>query len=92
LEFGEVALTSRYVQMCEEVKKQQPSGQAIGASTVARLSWLRTLLVKISYGLSPIANKLRDDRTYITPPDSAGVAISNSPMEFVAMRLKVGPA
>lgn len=33
----------------------------------------------------PIANKLFDERTYITPSDRAGVAISISPIEFVAM-------
>ena len=36
------------------------------------------------YYLRRIANKLADERTYMTPSDNAGVAISNSPMEFVA--------
>ena len=36
------------------------------------------------YGLRPIANRLSDERTYITPSDNAGVAISISPIEFVA--------
>ena len=31
-----------------------------------------------------IANRLADVRTYIVPSDSAGVAISNSPIELVA--------
>ena len=32
----------------------------------------------------PTANRLCDERTYITPSDKAGVAISNSPIELVA--------
>ena len=44
------------------------------------------------YVLRPIANRLCTERTYMTPCDSAGVAINNSPMEFVAICLKVGPA
>lgn len=32
----------------------------------------------------PTANRLFDERTYITPSDSAGVAMSISPIEFVA--------
>jgi len=32
----------------------------------------------------PIANRLAEVRTYITPSDKAGVAISSSPIEFVA--------
>lgn len=35
--------------------------------------------------LRPTANRLADERTYITPSDNAGVAISISPIEFVAM-------
>ena len=35
--------------------------------------------------LRPMANKLEDPRTYITPSDRAGVAIKSSPMELVAM-------
>jgi len=44
------------------------------------------------YVLRPIAKRLCTERTYMTPCDSAGVAINNSPMEFVAICLKVGPA
>src|SRR5678815_6184212 len=44
------------------------------------------------YFLRPMANRLWDERTYITPSDSAGVAISNSPIEFVAMWLNFSPA
>src|SRR5262245_9218419 len=40
----------------------------------------------------PTANKLDAERTYITPSDSAGVAISNSPIELVAMWLNFSPA
>ena len=35
--------------------------------------------------LRPTANRLADERTYITPSDKAGVAISISPIELVAM-------
>ena|SRR6185295_735424 len=35
--------------------------------------------------LRPTANRLADERTYITPSDKAGVAINISPIEFVAM-------
>jgi len=38
-----------------------------------------------NYFLRPIAKRLSAERTYITPSDNAGVAISNSPIEFVAM-------
>ena len=38
---------------------------------------------EVPYLFLPIANKLADDRTYITPSDNAGVAINNSPIEFV---------
>src|SRR5205814_9938451 len=44
------------------------------------------------YRFAPIAVSVRSDRTYITPPDSAGVAISSSPIEFVAICLNSGPA
>ena len=44
------------------------------------------------YGFRPIANRLPDERTNITPEDSAGVAISSSPIGFVAMCRNVGPA
>lgn len=37
-----------------------------------------------AHWLRPTANRLFDERTYITPSDSAGVAISNSPIKFVA--------
>ena len=39
----------------------------------------------MDYFLCPIAKRLAADRTYITPSDKAGVAINNSPIEFVAM-------
>lgn len=42
--------------------------------------------------LRPIATRLDTDRTYITPSDSAGVAISSSPIELVAMCENVSPA
>ena len=41
--------------------------------------------VVMDYFLRPIAKRLAADRTYITPSDKAGVAINNSPIEFVAM-------
>src|SRR6185295_17724829 len=44
------------------------------------------------YRFRPIANKLADERTYITPSDNAGVAINNSPIEFVARCLNFSPA
>src|SRR6185295_123511 len=44
------------------------------------------------YRFRPIANKLADERTYNTPSDSAGVAINNSPIEFVARWLNFSPA
>ena len=40
----------------------------------------------------PIANRVCEPRTYITPCDSAGVAISDSPIEFVATWVNVSPA
>ena len=41
--------------------------------------------------LFPIANRLDDERT-ITPSESAGVAISNSPIALVAMWRNSRPA
>ena len=40
-------------------------------------------------GVRPIANRLAAPRTYMTPSESAGVAISSSPIELVAMCSKV---
>lgn len=40
----------------------------------------------------PIANKCCAPRTYMTPSESAGVAISDSPIAFVASALNSGPA
>jgi hypothetical protein len=40
----------------------------------------------------PIANRLLDDRTYMAPSDSAGVAIRSSPMAFVATCRNSRPA
>ncbi len=42
--------------------------------------------------LRPIANKLVDERTYITPSDNACVAISSSPIEFVPKCVNLSPA
>ena len=39
-----------------------------------------------------MAKRLRAVRTYITPPDSAGVAISRSPIGLMATSLKSRPA
>ena len=58
----------------------------------ARVGEDATPLTCLGYVLRPIANRLCTERTYMTPCDSAGVAINNSPMEFVAICLKVGPA
>src|SRR5262245_46103539 len=41
---------------------------------------------------APMANSVLAPRTYITPSDSAGVAINVSPIAFVARSLKVVPA
>jgi hypothetical protein len=43
------------------------------------------MLSNFAQCLRPTANRLADERTYITPSDKAGVAISISPIEFVAM-------
>ena len=40
----------------------------------------------------PIAKSVETPRTYMTPSESAGVAISISPIEFVAMCLNEAPA
>jgi hypothetical protein len=40
--------------------------------------------VILTHCFRPIANRLDDERTYITPSDKAGVAINSSPIEFVA--------
>jgi hypothetical protein len=40
----------------------------------------------------PIANRLAADRTYITPSESAGVAMRSSPIEFAPRCLNTGPA
>jgi len=40
----------------------------------------------------PIANTLAAVRTYMTPPDKAGVAISSSPIELVATCANFCPA
>jgi hypothetical protein len=39
-----------------------------------------------------MADRLAAVRTYITPSESAGVAISSSPIEFVAICLNGDPA
>src|SRR3569832_2069349 len=44
------------------------------------------------YLLRPMAKRLWEERTYITPSERAGVAMSNSPIEFVAMWLNFSPA
>src|SRR5690349_6564426 len=44
------------------------------------------------YRLRPTANRLDAERTYMTPCEMAGVAISNSPIEFVATWRNSGPA
>lgn len=40
----------------------------------------------------PMANRLEDPRTYITPSERAGVAITVSPTELVDKCTNVGPA
>ena len=40
----------------------------------------------------PIAKRLRAVRTYMTPPESAGVAISSSPIGLIAISLNSSPA
>jgi hypothetical protein len=45
---------------------------------------LSSLVFGSAHYFRPIANRLADERTYITPSDKAGVAISSSPIEFVA--------
>ena len=69
-------------------------------SALIRRMWLRAIKRRAEavrsaapvYGRPPTANRPPEDRTYITPSDSAGVAISSSPIEFVAMWRNSGPA
>jgi hypothetical protein len=44
------------------------------------------------YFFRPTANTLCAERTYITPSESAGVAINNSPIEFVPRNSNLRPA
>ena len=63
-------------------------------ATVGLVAALEALVVfpETLYRRFPIANSVRDERIYIAPSDSAGVAMSGSPIEFVAMCVNVGPA
>jgi hypothetical protein len=66
--------------------------RATGGTGPERAGLLHVSMTSTSAYLRPIAKRLRAVRTYITPSDSAGVAISSSPIAFVAISLNPGPA
>ena len=87
-----VAQCDRVIALVGDAYGSEASGTAVPLVAPLRSYTQWEYFFCSSYGLRAIANTLADDRTYITPSDSAGVAINSSPIEFVAMCANLGPA
>ena len=71
--------------------KYTPGKPQIYTDFNTRISRIKSVK-SVFYFFLPIAKRLAFERTYITPSDKAGVAISSSPIELVAMWLNFSPA